>query len=322
MSDPEAHLMPNKEGGFAPNYTPVAAVEPVSGMIVAGEVAEGHNEASTVCGLVEAVAEVYGRKPQRVLFDGNFATGETLQVLEKHGVEVYAACRGADPHNPAYREDGRAPVDPAKVEGLPMRLGKFERAAFLWDEREHCFYCPAGRRLEYAQTLRRKEADGAVTESRVYRCLDCGGCPHASRCLGGKATTRSVSRDQYQPLRDKLAQRMRTEEGRSIYARRAPVAEGPIGTIKAAMGIRRFRRRGLAKVRADWQLICAAFNLKKLMRAFANAPTGSGSGPSAPPTPLGGALWLRIRRWWHQRRPPRRPALNFLRVPAPVAAGA
>lgn len=38
VSDPDATVMPNKEGGFAPNYTPTVAVESASGAIVSCDV--------------------------------------------------------------------------------------------------------------------------------------------------------------------------------------------------------------------------------------------------------------------------------------------
>ena len=37
--------------------------------------------------------------------------------------------------------------------------------------------------------------------------------------------------------------------------------------IKQAMGFRQFLMRGLAKVRAEWQLVCLAHNPRKLARA-------------------------------------------------------
>ena len=39
------------------------------------------------------------------------------------------------------------------------------------------------------------------------------------------------------------------------------------GQIKQAMGFRQFLLRGLAKVKAEWQLVCTAHNLLKLARA-------------------------------------------------------
>ena len=40
-------------------------------------------------------------------------------------------------------------------------------------------------------------------------------------------------------------------------------------TIKQAMGFRQFLFRGLARVQAEWTLVCTAHNLLKLIRATA-----------------------------------------------------
>ena len=40
-----------------------------------------------------------------------------------------------------------------------------------------------------------------------------------------------------------------------------------IGQIKHARGFRQFLRRGFAKVKAEWALVCTAHNLTKLLAA-------------------------------------------------------
>ena len=42
------------------------------------------------------------------------------------------------------------------------------------------------------------------------------------------------------------------------------IVEPVFGQIKEAMGFRQFLLRGLAKVKAEWDLICMCHNLKKL----------------------------------------------------------
>ena len=56
---------------------------------------------------------------------------------------------------------------------------------------------------------------------------------------------------------------------RSPYRLRKQVVEPVFGQIKQAMGFRQFLLRGLAEVRAEWQLVCTAHNLLKLARASA-----------------------------------------------------
>jgi transposase len=66
-------------------------------------------------------------------------------------------------------------------------------------------------------------------------------------------------------MRDKL----KRGGWRSPYRLRKQVVEPVFGQIKQAMGFRQFLLRGLAKVRAEWQLVCTAHNLLKLVRATA-----------------------------------------------------
>jgi hypothetical protein len=61
--------------------------------------------------------------------------------------------------------------------------------------------------------------------------------------------------------------KLQTAAGQAIYALRKAIAEPVFGQIKATRGFRRFSFRGLAKVQAEWQLICLTHNQLKLFRA-------------------------------------------------------
>jgi len=61
--------------------------------------------------------------------------------------------------------------------------------------------------------------------------------------------------------------KLRSEQGRAIYARRKVIAEPPFGQIQAARGFRRFSLRGLAKTRWEWAFVCLTHNLLKLFRS-------------------------------------------------------
>jgi transposase len=61
--------------------------------------------------------------------------------------------------------------------------------------------------------------------------------------------------------------KLQTAAGHGIYALRKAIVEPVFGQIKGPRGFRRFAFRGLAKVQAEWQLICLTHNLLKLFRA-------------------------------------------------------
>ena len=67
--------------------------------------------------------------------------------------------------------------------------------------------------------------------------------------------------------RERMAWRLRTQRGQHYYRQRMTTSEPVFGQLKPAMGFRQFLLRGGAKVRAEWALLCTAFNLRKLWRA-------------------------------------------------------
>ena len=63
--------------------------------------------------------------------------------------------------------------------------------------------------------------------------------------------------------------RLRQGGWRSRYRLRKQTVEPVFGQIKEAMGFRRFVLRGYDKVRSEWLMVCAAFDLRKLANATA-----------------------------------------------------
>jgi transposase len=62
----------------------------------------------------------------------------------------------------------------------------------------------------------------------------------------------------------RMKHRLRTKEGKAIYAQRKVTSEPVFGIIKAVMGFRNFLLRGFEAVQGEWNLICMAWNIKRL----------------------------------------------------------
>jgi transposase len=81
------------------------------------------------------------------------------------------------------------------------------------------------------------------------------------------------------PFAQRMRHRTATAAGRALYKLRQQTVELVFGIIKQAMGFRRFSLRGLQKVSSEWELLCLAYNLKRLHRlkwAPAGPRTASG----------------------------------------------
>jgi DDE family transposase len=65
---------------------------------------------------------------------------------------------------------------------------------------------------------------------------------------------------------ERMAAKVRTPEGKAVYARRKVIVEPVCGQSKAARGFRRFWLRGLDAIRGEWRLRCLTHNLLKMWR--------------------------------------------------------
>ena len=277
LTDPQSRLTPNKEGGFAPNYTPLATVDVESGLIVSSDVIAMTNEERHLVSAIEDVQEQFGLETPspEMLADGLMATGANLAALEARGVTLYSPIAIPDPTtNPAVRDDPTQPVPSEDWDRLPMKNvrvnGKksrqLDKAAFIYDEARKCYWCPLGQPLEYATTTSETPHGERRFRDR-YRAdpQTCAGCPLRERCVQGKAKQRQVSREQHEGLREHQARRMATPEAKQKYARRRHPGERPFAMIKHHFGARRFLLRGLHRVRIEWDWLATAFNLQRLM---------------------------------------------------------
>jgi transposase len=266
VADPEAPIAPNKEGGFAPNYTPVAVVAE-GGLIVAADVLEDSDESEAVLPAVEAVEENLGQRPQEILADSAFQSGPNLQGLKEREVEGYipSATRRDRADNPARRVDPRLPVAAEQWDRLPIDSGtkRLGRTAFIYDAPGRRYFCPMGQALEEIGAYAKKRRKTTILYQR-YRCGSCVGCPLKERCVPRDSVARTLDRDEYEPLREAMDERMRSEEAKRRRGLRSHLAEGVFAVLKQVMGVRQFLLRGLAKVRIEWTWAALALNLRKM----------------------------------------------------------
>jgi transposase len=268
IADPESAVLPNKEGGFAPNFTPIVTTEGQGGFIADAEVLPGGEDPQQAVETVDRIEEAFGQKPGQMLADSAYDSGQTLADLANRDVEAFIPFkqRGAAADNPAVRDDPTQPLAEADWDKLPRncKSHKLDRAAFVYDEQADCYYCPMGRKLEFWRFHNRANSVRPV-KARYYRCSG-GDCPLGPECVASESGRRSVAHDDCEHHRRAMDARLASDRGRKIYAQRKWIAETPFGIIKAQMGLRQFLLRGLEKVKAEWLWTCTAFNLAKLVR--------------------------------------------------------
>jgi transposase len=271
-TDLDSRLMPNKGGGYAPNYTPTATTDGHRGFIVDCEVISDVNETKQAAASVDRIEETFGQKPTKFLTDGGNNSGAVMQEMEERGVEFYAPAAVNQPQedHPAKRDDPREPIPTQQWPDLPRnKAGRLHNSCFVYAAKEDQYYCPQGKPLPFVR-VKSAARRGLSKTWRIYRCKSCKDCLLAGVCyVRVSHSGRTISRDQYEPMRERTATRMATVEGRQLYNQRPHMAETPFGIIKAAIGLRQFLLRGLPKVKTEWRWAATAFNLGKLVREIA-----------------------------------------------------
>lgn len=63
-----------------------------------------------------------------------------------------------------------------------------------------------------------------------------------------------------------MTHRVATQAGRARYKLRQQTVEPIFGIIKAALGFRSFRLRGMVGATTEWTLVTLAYNLRRLHR--------------------------------------------------------
>lgn len=270
-TDADSGVMPNKEGGYAPNYTPTATTDDAEGFIVDCDVLPEVNEGSAAAPSVDRIEETFGKRPEKFLTDAGNVAGQIMEGMEQRGVEFYAPATSNEPQegNPARRDDPTQPVPESQWPSLPRNKQKqLDKSCFVYDAEKDQYYCPQGRAMPLAKTKPDQRGGQSIT-LRVYRCPDCSGCGLIEVCLSPKSKEgRTITRDPYEEVRERTAARMATEAGRRLYNQRPRIAETTFGILKSIMGLRQFLLRGLEKVRTEWRWAATAFNIVKLVRAI------------------------------------------------------
>jgi Transposase DDE domain len=277
-TDPQSRITPNKDGGFAPNYTPTATVDVDSGLVVAAGVIANTDEDKHMISAVKDVMESFSldQPPKELLADGMMCTGENLAECKAMGIDFYSPIKlGGEADNPAQREDLSQAVSSEDIARLPTTTTKhrdgttttqFNKNAFVYDKEKDCYWCPSGKSLPY--TNKTRETENGRTRVRLRYLADaqdCASCPIKSQCIAASTKQRMVCHEQHESHRVEHANKMAKPESKKRYGRRRHAGERPFATIKSQFGARGFLTRGLAKVSCEWHWLTSAFNLHRLM---------------------------------------------------------
>lgn len=255
LTEPDAPMMKRVNGDKSlPAYNAQITVDTQTMLIGAEEVVQDRNDSDQLKLQLEALNQNVGEDPERkATADSGYHSLEQLEYVEEHHVDAVIA----DP----TPEDRSVKPQPTSAEQLLKANKKMTRSDFAYHAEEDYYECPMGEKLEPLKKIKKGKRN-----YQVYTKTSCQGCVLAHLCLAknNKAGLRSINREAREPLAEKMYHRLQTDEAKARLKRRAQTVEPVFGTMKENLGFRRFRLRGLKKVRGEFALMCIAYNLARL----------------------------------------------------------
>jgi hypothetical protein len=247
FADDEARIM-GKKDGFQYAYNGQITVDKDNQVIVGQHLTQSANDKQEVTPALQEIKETTGELPEVMSLDNGYLSGSNLEAFNETDIDVYIATgKGENKDQSSLDESNR----------------EIKKSDFTYDTEMDCFICPAGNTLE----LRERTGD----DKKIYqaRSDDCDQCFYRSRCCKSKkGEPRTITTDDKEPLRQKMVKKMNQESSQEIYKERKTIVEPVFGQIKKNMGFRGFSVRGFIKASGEFSLVCAAYNIKKLVNSI------------------------------------------------------
>jgi transposase len=243
VTEPDSRLMKDSRGVIQPSYNGQIAVDDKERVIVAADVSQNATDHAEFEPMVEQVERNLGALPDKGTADAGYSSYDNLEYAEVKGLDLYM------PDNFLEALD-------EKEEGEK----RYHKSNFEYDEGTDTYICPEGKELKRWAEQKREGKPPLI----LYRGESCRECPVRERCTTGE--TRTVSRDGREPLLEAMRQKLRSEEGKRIYAKRGYTVEPVFGEMKWDGRKPSMDLRGSVKVRAEFSLMCLVHNVKRIVK--------------------------------------------------------
>lgn len=251
QSDPQARIMKQSNGGYAPGYNVQLSTEASNRIIVGAGVTQSGSDFGQLIAAIARVEQNMGKKPAQVVVDGGFTTRENIMRMAEQGIDLIGS----------LGETNQRTAGQKRKRGVSEQ---FYPEKFIYDAQQDVYRCPAG------EVMRHKGRDfrlGVIFHQYRAPTERCRACAFRSQCCPGNVHHgRSLIRAEHAPAMRQFAEKMKTEEGKAIYRQRGAVAEFPNAWIKEKLGLKQFRLRGLVKVGLEVLWAALTYNIQQWVR--------------------------------------------------------
>lgn len=250
VTDPEARVMKQSNGGFAPSYNAQISTESSNGIVICASLTQSGTDTHELLPAIEKIKKDLGASPKQMVVDGGFTHSESIKSLAEKSVDLIGS----------LAEKGERAEAKYKHHGIRP---DFYIEHFSYDSTNDVFVCPAGKRMGRNGSENRS---GDKKVLYIARTKDCEVCPYKPKCCPNSKRGRAVSRKVEHPHVTAFKIKMETEEAKRIYKTRSAIAEFSNAWLKSKVGLRQFCVRGKLKAETELNWACMAMNIQHWVR--------------------------------------------------------
>lgn len=249
-TDTDATFMHMKEdhmrnSQLKPGYNVQLGIE--GEYIVGVDISSERSDQQTLVPFLKLLGESYPKKFQNVVADAGYESEENYAYLESKGQTAYIK-----PQNYEKSKERKYSKDISRWENMK------------YDPVRDIYTCANGKAMNYICSRHVKHKSGYISESKVYECEDCTGCPLKVNCTKSKGNKHMEVAIKFYEYRAQSLKNITTPKGILLRMNRSIQVEGAFGVLKEDHGYRRFLMRGKKNVRIEFLLLAIGFNVNKL----------------------------------------------------------
>lgn len=278
VTDNESAKMPTSHGVIQ-GYNAQAVVDSENQVIVHAEAMSKGQDAENLEPMLKGTKENLRNigKGENVLSgktftaDASYHNKQNIEICDSENLDAYIPDVNFRKRDKRFEDQDRFKDGVNKPPKQKESFEKYDLKDFTYDKDHNHYICCKG------NILKRKAAN-QIQKGRIFNlykaqkeCIDCIG---KDKCMAKKGSRYrylsigigNIKVEKKPNASQKMQDKIDTEQGRSIYAKRLGIIEPVFGNIRSQKRLDRFTYRGKWKVNIQWLLYCMVHNMEKIAK--------------------------------------------------------
>jgi transposase len=246
ITDPESRFMKTKGGKIDLAYN-CQITTSKNGIILANEVCNESADYKQMIPQIQQTKSNIEELGKNIIWacDSGYFEGENIKFLSDNKIDGYI------PDN-----------------NIGKAKNPYDKKNFKYNSERNEYICPTGQTVNFTGEYLDRQKNKMVRHYKGQACLNCS---EKRQCTKRKGGIRYLKVFPYEIQRNAMTIKMATDKAKEIYKLRQQIIEPVFGDIKENKGMRQFLTRGIKAVTGEFQLICAAVNIKRIWTRIKNS---------------------------------------------------